>query len=102
MTAPIFFNVRQARDRLLKEGEVLTIRRSRSTGRTVAYRGSYYERKRICAVLVERVATYYGPDDPGGVLSANLEGSGFLTVDEWTAQAAEGSDAIYRVRRLGP
>lgn len=102
MTAPIFFNVKEARERLVAAGEVLTIRRRRPTGRTVAYRGSYYERTRICAVLVERVAPYLGPDDPGGLLSANLEGSGFLTVSDWVKNAAEDAREIYRVRRLGP
>lgn len=101
-SAPIFFNVAEARERLLRQGEVLTIRRSRPTGHTVAYKGSYYKRERLCAVLVERVAAYRGPDDPGGVLSANLEGSGFLTVADWVAQAAEDADSLYRVRRIGP
>lgn len=98
MSGPIFFNIREARDRLTSAGEVLTLRARRGTGRTVAYVGNRRDRRRLCAVLVEFAAA----NPTRTLLETNLEGSGFLTVDQWLAAAAEDADVLYRVRRVGP
>lgn len=98
MSGPIFFNVKEARERLLEAGEVLTLRVRRGTGRTVAYTGNRRQRSRLCAVLVEFAAA----NPTREVLETNVEGSGFLTVDAWLAAASPESDILYRVRRVGP
>lgn len=105
MSGPIFFNVREARERLLSHGEVVTLRKRRGTGRTVAYVGSRFNRTRLCAVVVEFVAPFRRDTD--GIrqytfLEGNLEGSGFDTIDKWLSAAAEDANVLYRVRRTGP
>lgn len=95
---PIFFNVREARQRLLETGEVLTLRAHRGTGHTVAYLGNRRHRTRLCAVLVELAELRPTRD----LLETNVEGSGFDTVDDWIGAAAEDANALYRVRRTGP
>lgn len=98
MTGPIFFNVKEARERLLRTGEVLTLRKRRGTGRTVAYQGNRRSRKRLCAVIID--FAWHNPSIR--LLEENLEGSGFQTLEAWMEAASPESTVLYRVRRTGP
>lgn len=53
---PIFFNVKSVREFLLDKGYVYTLRKKRKrVGNDVAVVGSYYKRKTIAKVWIERV-----------------------------------------------
>lgn len=54
-TAPIYFNVKKAREYLLENGHVYTIRGKRSTGTTKARKGNYFTFKVLGNAEIERI-----------------------------------------------
>jgi hypothetical protein len=95
--APIFFNVPEARDHLLKHGRVYTLRRKRkSVGETTAREGNLFKFRELGRVNVEFVRQVSGPAE----LEPYVGESGFRTVEEWASKAAPGADHLYRVSRV--
>ena len=81
----IFFNVKEARNFLLENGFVYTIRKRRSTGKANAVVGSYYKHKTIAEVDVIEVTTKpvlaHGEFD--STLSFYVKNSGFKNLSDW-------------------
>lgn len=94
MTAPIFFNVKEAREQLEKHGTVYTIRHKRSTGLTTARSGGFYkfnwERKvkitQILQLNKEAIAVQ---------LCEYVSNSGFSTVQEWLSNVRKWEYPMY-------
>ena len=91
MIPPIYFNVEQARNQLLNEGKVYTIRYARKTGETIARHGSYYKFKilgkvRITEVMWLELDSEYKLQGTKVDLQKYVDQSGFKTVDDWLAE----------------
>lgn len=54
-TAPIYFNVKKARDFLMEHGHVYTIRPERTTGTTIARKGNYFKFDVLGKVEIEKI-----------------------------------------------
>ena len=54
-TAPIFFNVKEAREYLLQNGHVYTIRKKRSTGITMARQGNIFKFRKLGPVEIRHI-----------------------------------------------
>lgn len=54
-TAPIFFNVKEAREHLLQNGHVYTIRKKRSTGITMARHGNIFKFTKLGQVEIRHI-----------------------------------------------
>ena len=84
MKGVIFFNVPEARMHLLKCGEVFTLREKRKEdGLYAARAGNYYNFEPIGIVLVRYIKLIREP----GELEPYVEGSGFLSVEDWLKKA---------------
>ena len=95
--APIFFNVPEARDHLLKTKQVYTLRRKRkSTGVTMAREGNLFKFKELGKVNIDFVKQISGKNE----LSEYVSRSGFSSIDAWYAKAAAGADHLYDVKLL--
>lgn len=89
----IFFNVPEAREQLIRQGFVYTLRpRMRKTGWDVAYYGSYYKREKIGDVWVSFVKEIEDMEE----LKPYFYASGFNQLTDWW-EAAEGSRFLFRV-----
>ena len=115
-TAPIYFNVKKARQYLLEKGHVYTIRGERSTGTTVARAGNYFIFKVLGNVEIERIKSV-GPISLQPDLSLSDKGlkeyfdelmpyirdSGFESPREWwgnVTMSAAKTCILYHVRLL--
>ncbi len=90
----IFFNINEARDQLLKDKIVYTLRPRlrKSVGSDIALFGNYYTHLIIGRVFVEFVKKISFEGD----LSFYVHQSGFKSVRDWVA-AAKGSEFLYKV-----
>ena len=89
----MFFNVPEAREQLIREGHVYTLRpRMRKTGWDVAYYGSYYKKEKIGDVWVVFVKEIKDIEE----LKPYFHASGFKKLADWW-EAAEGSRFLFRV-----
>lgn len=94
MSAPIWFNIREAREQL-ERGAVYTLRAPRGTGLTRAIWGSRRPGgvHRIAPVFV----TLARANASIGHLRRFVKFSGFASVAEWRAHAAPGATHLYLV-----
>ena len=87
MIPPIYFNVERARNQLLQEGKVYTIRYPRQKGITMARHGSYFRFKMLGKVRITEVMMldleYEKLQGTKAVLQKYVTQSGFETVDVW-------------------
>jgi len=81
----IYFNVKEAREFLLENGFVYTIRKKRSVGRAIAVVGSYYNHKPIADVDVIEVTTkpVLERGEFDSTLSFYVKTSGFKNLSDW-------------------
>lgn len=96
--APIFFNKKEAREQLLKHGEVYTLRRKRkSEGQTTAREGNLFQFKDLGKVDVELVGeiSECSEEEVGEYLSK----SGFRSVADWCSARAAGANWLYLVTK---
>jgi len=94
----IFFNVPEARDHLMKNGLVYTLRKaSRSTGVTRAVVGNYTKHTTLCQVHIGKMKTVSHPDE----LLPFLSSSGFEDVKVWWSKAEPTARTVYRVEKYG-
>jgi hypothetical protein len=105
MTAPIFFNVEEARDYLLKTGHVYTLRNKRkTTGITEARHGSYMHFELLGKVRVEEIVEVKATN-VWTILEPYVAESGFNSVSLWLVKLADGSRRfpqwLYRVTKVG-
>ena len=108
MTSPIYFNVEKARNQLLQEGKVYTIRYPRQKGITMARHGSYFRFKILGKVKVTQVMIldleYRNLQESKAVLEKYVDQSGFQSVDEWVANVKKEKNApgeiLYLVEAL--
>lgn len=92
----IFFNVKEARTQLLRDGVVYTLRpKLRRSGRDLAVYGSYFKNERLGSVMVSFKRKIESPDE----LTEYLPWSGFAKMEDWLAKA-KGSVFLYEVRIL--
>jgi len=93
--SPIFFNVKEAKEQLLK-GEVYTLRRKRkSDGPTTARVGNILKFVSIGKVDVEHVKDIEACDREN--VGEYLDKSGFPTVEAWCSARAAGANSLYKV-----
>jgi hypothetical protein len=95
----IFFNNTKARNQLLKNGFVYTLRRPRTTGETIAVWGTKDCNETLCKVNVEKIAITGSRQDTE-CLVPYLSGSGFKTIQEWVRFAGTDAKIIYKVTRI--
>lgn len=89
----IYFNVKEAREHLMGNGFVYTLRpRMRNEGRETAVNGSYYRHESIFKVVIAFEKEISVPAD----LLKYVKDSGFKTVNDWLWKA-KGSKYLYRV-----
>ena len=94
--SPIFFNVPQAKDQLVKRGEVYTLRRKRkSDGPTTARVGNILKFVALGKVDVEHVKDIEACDRDE--LGEYVGKSGFSTVEAWCSARAAGANSLYHV-----
>lgn len=92
----MFFNVPEAREHLISQGFVYTLRpKMRKTGHDAAVYGSYFRQQRIGDVWVDFIKEVEDIDE----VREYLPGSGFKRVEDWW-QAAKGSRFLFKVRRI--
>ena len=91
---PIYFNVEEARNELLRLSRVYTIRHQRNTGGTIARVGGLYKFQVLGYVKVKQVLRLHkiGLEVQ---LSEYVPMSGFKTVQEWIANVKEWKDPMY-------
>jgi hypothetical protein len=115
-TAPIYFNVKEARDFLMEHGHVYTIRSERTTGITMARKGNYFKFDVLGKVEIERIKNVislaFKPEltlFDGGLneyfdeLTPYLKDSGFTSPREWWGAATlppAKTCVLYRVSFL--
>lgn len=76
----IFFNVKEAREHLLKHGFVYTLRsKMRRTGTDIAVQGSYKKHKKLGKVTIE----YIGEISYIHQVNPYSQWSGFSSAKEW-------------------
>jgi hypothetical protein len=94
--SPVFFNVKEAREQLAKEGEVYTLRRRRkSVGETMAREGNLFHFKTLGRVDIEEVKEIGECGE--AELGEFVEKSGFKSVPAWCAARAAGANVLYHV-----
>lgn len=81
----IFFNVREAREYLMKNGHVYSLRWKRHTGKARILKGSYFKHEDLGFSTVELVKLAPTMND----LRRYLDRSGFKTVNDWMLTARE-------------
>lgn len=92
----IFFNIPQARNQLTGTMKVYTLRSSfRTTGKTLAVKGSFFKHTPIYDVNVERIKDIHTPED----LLPFLDYSGFDNVFEWFEAASSTARTLYLVTK---
>ena len=91
---PIYFNVEEARNELLRSSRVYTIRHQRNTGETVARVGDFYKFKVLGHVKIKKILRLHriGLEVQ---LADYVPMSGFKTVQEWIANIKEWKDPMY-------
>ena len=82
MTAPIYFNVEEARSHLIKEGCVYTVRKRRGTGTAIARHGSFFKFGQLGTVRITQMLLLHD-DGKEAQLCEYVPYSGFRTVQEW-------------------
>ena len=90
----IYFNIDKARNELLKNSIVDTIRHERSTGQAVARKGSYYKFEVLGNVTVKRVLRL----NRAAIevqLCEYVPRSGFNTVQEWIKNVKEWRNRMF-------
>jgi hypothetical protein len=86
----IWFNVPEAREYLLKHGEVYTLRRKeRREGKEVLMYGGFGKKGEVNVKFVREILDW-------NELNRYVDKSGFRTVDEWIRKA-KGSRFLYHV-----
>jgi hypothetical protein len=95
----IFFNVPEARDCLVKNERVYTLRRPRRTGHDLAAYGSRFKWKRIGHVNVEYIKRIEEGKEHEQ-LKPYLPLSDFETVDAWISKARSDAKTLYKVTIL--
>lgn len=86
MVAPIYFNVEEARNQLLKYERVYTGRSQRGTGLTIARQGSLYKGLKLGRVHIRFIKKIVEPAE----LEPYLGESGFQTVNTWLRKIKGG------------
>ena len=100
----IFFNVKEARDYLLKHRFVYTLRKERAAGLAEARTGSYYKFKSLGPVKVIFV-TRFTSLEPSKLRLYEMH-SGFLSAEKWLDAAHQlknglnDVDCLYRVEMV--
>jgi hypothetical protein len=94
----IFFNVEKAREHLLREGFVYTLRRRRREGLDRARVGSYKNFTDLGEVKIKLIKKISSPEE----LQPFVLLAGFENLDEWLRHAVEGADHLYRVELVRP
>jgi hypothetical protein len=97
----IFFNVEEARNMLLVQGTVFTLRPRRRTGKDIAVVGGLYDYKILADVTVEEVEPIYTPV----ALMPYVPFSGVASAEEWFNLAKSFYSGnpqlyVYRVKLL--
>ena len=90
----IYFNIDEARNELLKNSIVYTIRHERSTGQAVARKGSYYKFEVLGNVTVKRVLRL-NKTAIEIQLCEYVPRSGFNTVQEWIKNIKEWRNRMF-------
>jgi len=98
MNAPIYFNIREARNQLLKNGVVYTCKHKKrikiNTGVTIARKGNFKKYLELAKVNVQYIGHIKKPQE----LKPYFKESGFETVKEWISQIKDGLPAhLYKV-----
>jgi hypothetical protein len=98
MNAPVYVNLRSARNQLLTNGVVYTCRHKKriknNMGVTTARKGNFKK----CVELAEVNVEYVGRIEKPRELKPYLKESGFETVKEWVLRIKGGLPAhLYRV-----
>jgi hypothetical protein len=94
----IFFNVEKAREHLLREGFVYTLRRRRREGFDRARVGSYKNFTDLGEVKIKLIKKISSPEE----LKPFVLLAGFDNLEEWLSHVLEGADHLYRVELLRP
>ena len=97
MIAPIYFNILEPRNQLLKNGVVYTCRHKKriNTGITVARRGNFKKFVELATVDV----IYIGRVQKQQELKPYLKESGFETTKEWICTIKDGLPGhLYKVK----
>ena len=95
--APIYFNIPEPRNQLLKNGVVYTCRHKKriNTGITVARRGNFKKIVELATVDVK----YTGRVQKQQELKPYLKESGFETIKEWICTIKDGLPGhLYKVK----
>ena len=98
MNAPIYFNIREARNQLLTNGVVYTCKHKKrikiNTGVTMARKGNFRKYLELAKVDVKYIGRIEKPQE----LKPYLKESGFETVKEWILQIKDGLPShLYKV-----